>query len=103
MLASKPYLPPQTIALAARAGRRISAREAAWQLGFDLAQIAALLALTIRDYARYAQQPDVAYLWESAAAELANAARATPPGTAVYLDQRFVEGWPSVPFLLGDR
>lgn len=34
------------IALAARAGRRISAREAAWQLGFDLAQIAALLALT---------------------------------------------------------
>ena len=45
----------------------------------------------------------MAYLWESAAAELANAARATPPGTAVYLDQRFVEGWPSVPFLLGDR
>ena len=65
--------------------------------------LAGSLALTIRDYARYAQQPDVAYLWESAAAELANAARATPPGTAVYLDQRFVEGWPSVPFLLGDR
>jgi 4-amino-4-deoxy-L-arabinose transferase-like glycosyltransferase len=65
--------------------------------------LAGSLALTVRDYTRYAQQPDVAYLWESAAAELASAARATPPETAVYLDRRFVEGWPSVPFLLGDR
>lgn len=32
--------------LTLRQGRRISAREAAWQLGFDLAQVAALLALT---------------------------------------------------------
>ncbi|MBP6789200.1 MAG: glycosyltransferase family 39 protein, partial [Candidatus Promineofilum sp.] len=65
--------------------------------------LAGSLALTVRDYARYAQQLDVAYLWESAAAELANAAQATPPETAVYLDRRFVEGWPSVTFLLGDR
>ncbi|WP_017999108.1 ActS/PrrB/RegB family redox-sensitive histidine kinase [Paracoccus sp. N5] len=34
------------LALSLRPGRRITAREAAWQLGFDLAQIAALLALT---------------------------------------------------------
>ncbi|WP_199260082.1 ActS/PrrB/RegB family redox-sensitive histidine kinase [Paracoccus binzhouensis] len=34
------------LGLSLRPGRRISAREAAWQLGFDLAQIAALLALT---------------------------------------------------------
>ena len=65
--------------------------------------LAGSLALTIRDYSRYAQQPDVAYLWESAAAELAVAARAAPPDTTVYIDRRFVEGWPSVPFLLGDR
>lgn len=32
--------------LMARPARRISAREVAWQLGFDLAQIAALLAVT---------------------------------------------------------
>lgn len=34
------------LALSLRPGRRITAREAAWQLGFDLAQIAMLLALT---------------------------------------------------------
>nr|WP_317616410.1 hypothetical protein [Paracoccus mutanolyticus] len=34
------------IALSLRPARRISALEAAWQLGFDLAQIAALLSLT---------------------------------------------------------
>ncbi len=34
------------LVLSLRQGRRISAREAAWQLGFDLAQVAALLALT---------------------------------------------------------
>ncbi|CAM3251605.1 two-component system, sensor histidine kinase RegB [Paracoccus aminovorans] len=34
------------LSLSLRPGRRITGREAAWQLGFDLAQIAALLALT---------------------------------------------------------
>src|SRR5690606_35855067 len=34
------------LGLSVRPDRRISAREAAWQLGFDLAQVAALLALT---------------------------------------------------------
>ena len=34
------------LALSLRPGRRIGPREAGWQLGFDLAQIAALLALT---------------------------------------------------------
>jgi len=68
-----------------------------------VALLAGSLALTIRDYRTYARQPDVAYLWESAAAELARTARAVPAGTSVYLDRRFVEGWPSVPFLLGER
>lgn len=60
--------------------------------------------LTIRDYVVYAQQPDVAYLWEAAAAELAHAAAADmDAGQLVAIDRRFVEGWPSIPFLLGGR
>lgn len=65
--------------------------------------LAGSLALTIRDYARYARQPDVAYLWEAAAADLALSVRHEPAETAVYLDRRFMEGWPSIPFLLADR
>ena len=65
--------------------------------------LAGSLALTIRAYRTYARQPDVAYLWESAAAELAGAARAAPEGTTVLIDRRFTEGWPSVPFLLHGR
>ena len=65
--------------------------------------LAGSLALTARDYARYARQPDVAYLWESAAAELAAAARAEPADTTVAIDRRFLEGWPSIPFLLTGR
>ena len=61
-------------------------------------------ALTARSYIDYAQQPDVAYLFESAAADLAHAAAAdTQAGLAVYLDRRFPDGWPSVRFLLGDQ
>lgn len=60
--------------------------------------------LTIRDYATYARQPDVAHLWESAAAELAHAVAADiRTGSAVYLDTRFPDGWPSVRFGLYDQ
>jgi len=65
--------------------------------------LAGSLWLTVRDYVRYAQQPDTAFVWEAAAAELAASARAAPAETAVYLDRRFLEGWPSIPFLLDDR
>ncbi len=71
--------------------------------GVVIALPAGSLTLTVRDYARYARQPDVAYLWESAATELANSARAAAAETTVYLDRRFVEGWPSIPFLLDER
>ncbi len=71
--------------------------------GLVVALLAGSLALTVRDYTRYARQPDVAYLWESAAAQLANSARTIPEESSVYLDRRFVEGWPSVPFLLDGR
>ncbi len=57
--------------------------------------------LTIRDYVDYAQQPDVAYLFEAAAADLARAAAAdADAGSAVLLDRRFPDGWPSVRYLL---
>lgn len=60
--------------------------------------------LTMRDYAVYAQQPDVGYLFEAAAADLATAAAAdADAGAAVYLDQRFPDGWPSIRFLLSGR
>lgn len=59
--------------------------------------------LTIRDYSVYARQPDVGYLFETAAADLARSATAEPAATTVYLDRRFVDGWPSVLYLLGDR
>jgi 4-amino-4-deoxy-L-arabinose transferase-like glycosyltransferase len=62
--------------------------------------LAGSLALTARDYADYGRQPDVAYLWEAAAAELARSAAASAGDATVYLDERFIEGWPSVPFLL---
>ncbi len=71
--------------------------------GIVVALLAGSLALTVRDYSRYAHQPDVAYLWESAAAELALSARDAPAEATIYLDRRFAEGWPSIPFLLGGR
>jgi 4-amino-4-deoxy-L-arabinose transferase-like glycosyltransferase len=68
-----------------------------------LALLLGSLVLTVRDYSRYAQEPDVAFLFELAAAELALSAVREPAGTIVYIDERFRDGWPSVRFLLGDR
>ncbi len=66
--------------------------------------LAGSLILTVRDYATYARQPDVGFLFESAAAELARQAAADlDAGRAVYLDRRFPDGWPSVRFLLNQR
>lgn len=57
-----------------------------------------------RDYAAYARQPDVAFLWEAAAAELAQSAMAdVENGLDVHLDARFIDGWPSIRYLLHDR
>lgn len=66
--------------------------------------LAGSAVLTMRDYAVYAQQPDVGYLFEAAAADLATAAAAdADAGAAVYIDQRFPDGWPSIRFLLSSR
>jgi hypothetical protein len=63
----------------------------------------ASLAITIRDYQLYARQPHVGYLFEAAARDLARSVVAEPPDTTVYMDERFWAGWPSIPFLAGDR
>jgi len=66
--------------------------------------LAGSAALTMRDYADYARQPDVAYLFEAAAAHLAGAAADdAAAGMGVYMDRRFPDGWPSIRFLLAGR
>ncbi len=65
--------------------------------------LAGSLLTTVRTYADYGQQPDVGYLFEEAAAQLGTNVAAVPDGTAVYMDGRFPEGWPSVPFLANGR
>lgn len=55
---------------------------------------------TIHDYVEYAQDVDTAYLFEAAAVELAEEIAGTGEETAVYLEQRFWSGWPSIPFLV---
>lgn len=63
----------------------------------------ASLITTIRDYRIYAQQPDVGYLFEQAAVELAGSLTAESPQTTVYVDERFWSGWPALRFLAGGR
>ncbi len=57
------------------------------------------LTLTVRDYARYAQAAETGYLFEAAARTLAEEINGTGAETAVYLDERYWQGWPSVRFL----
>ncbi len=70
------------------------------------------LGLTIRDYAAYGRDPEVALLFETAALELGEQIRDEPVETAspredvgaVYLDRWFWDepsqtGWPSIPFV----
>ena len=58
------------------------------------------LITTIVDYAAYVRQPDTAYLFEAAARELAQKVNEEEEATTLFLDRRFWEGWPSIPFLV---
>ncbi len=64
------------------------------------ALLAGSLAFTVRDYAAYAQQPDTAYLFESGARDLAQQVNADHDSQAIYVEDRFLENWPSIRFLL---
>lgn len=68
---------------------------------FALFLALASFIMTVRDYfVRYAQQPDTGYLFEVAATDLAKQLNQVPAGTTPYLDQRFWDSWPAIPFLV---
>jgi hypothetical protein len=59
-------------------------------------------AWTVRDYGQYAVNPETAYAFEDAGTQLALAARSEwRAGRQVFVDERFVRDWASVPFLAG--
>jgi hypothetical protein len=60
----------------------------------------ASLGMTVRDYVAYGRRPQVAYAFEEAAAAMARQINAEAPVSAVFMDRRFWEGWPSIPFLV---
>jgi len=68
-----------------------------------LGLILASMVKTVWDYADYGHEPDVAYLFETAATELANQIASSPDETLVFVDERFWSGWPSIPFIVGSR
>jgi hypothetical protein len=70
--------------------------------GFVLLLCLGTLIVTVSDYVDYVRRPDTAYLFESAARELAQQMNEDAEETTVLADRRFREGWPSVPFLLDD-
>jgi 4-amino-4-deoxy-L-arabinose transferase-like glycosyltransferase len=63
--------------------------------------LAASLALTLRDYWRYAADPLTGFAFQSAAVELAEEME-NFEGT-VWASDRFMREWESVPYLIGDR
>jgi 4-amino-4-deoxy-L-arabinose transferase-like glycosyltransferase len=63
--------------------------------------LAASFFLTVRDYfIEYNQQPATAYLFETAARDLAEQVNGEAEGVTIFLEQRLWDGWPSVQFLL---
>lgn len=78
-----------------------------WRQAAVLALAGGTLFLTVRDYfTSYARQPETAYLFETAARELAgqinNDLEKAPPA-AVFVDSRFTSGYPSLRFLIEER
>jgi 4-amino-4-deoxy-L-arabinose transferase-like glycosyltransferase len=73
---------------------------AAARTGLVVLVLVGSAGLTIRDYARYVAAPDTAYLFEAGARDLAEAIDNEPAATAVLVEQRLLEGWPSVGFLV---
>jgi 4-amino-4-deoxy-L-arabinose transferase-like glycosyltransferase len=58
------------------------------------------LIMTIANYATYVNRPETFYLFEGAARALAEEVNQEPPDTHTYVDRRYWEGWPSIPFLV---
>jgi hypothetical protein len=59
------------------------------------------LLITVNDYFfDYGRQPSTAYWFEAAARDLAERVNDEPDGISIYIDRRFNDSWPSVPYLL---
>src|SRR5512139_451006 len=70
--------------------------------GVMIAVLIVVAAWTVRDYSRYAVDPETAYAFEAAGVQLAREAReARRAGRQVYVADRFARDWASVPFLIG--
>jgi 4-amino-4-deoxy-L-arabinose transferase-like glycosyltransferase len=68
--------------------------------GLVIGLLLASAALGVNGYFRvYARQPETGYWFEAAARDLANDINQQAPESAVYVDRRFWEGWPSIPYL----
>ncbi len=61
------------------------------------------LLLTVRDYAAYGRDPQVANAFESVAADLAQHINDEEQETILYLDQRLWTNWPSLEYLTNER
>lgn len=68
--------------------------------GLVIILLAGSLAWTINDYLAYAHDAETAYLFETAARDMAVSINNESADTAIYLDERFWQGWPSIQFLV---
>ncbi|HEX6385950.1 MAG TPA: glycosyltransferase family 39 protein [Anaerolineae bacterium] len=61
----------------------------------------ASLIVTVVDYVAYGRQPEVAFLFQAAATDMARQINAEPVGTTVFIDERFWdERFAAIPFLV---
>jgi 4-amino-4-deoxy-L-arabinose transferase-like glycosyltransferase len=65
--------------------------------------LAGSLAWTIKDYRAYSADPQLAFAFEAAAAELAGELQSEGPETEIFLDDRLWTSWPSLSFLVTDE
>jgi hypothetical protein len=71
-------------------------------LGAVLVAVLGLVSLltTIRDYQSYNHAPETAYLFEAAARDMAAAINADSQQGIVLVEERYRQGWASIPFLV---
>lgn len=65
--------------------------------------LGASLLLTLRDYAAYGRDPNVAYAFEKGASDLAEQINGEAAATDIRLDERFWSSWPSISYLVSDE
>lgn len=82
-------------------GRWLEARSRLISIGVVSTALVIAGVLTLRDYSRYVLDPQMAYAFESAGVELAQAGQAALlSNQQVFIAARFIRDWISVPFLI---